>query len=80
MSDQVGLRMPRTMKPRASTSFSEVEVRLMCELMDKLQRGGDVRVLVRSSPYRSLAQKFLGMKTLTQTRLIRSELDKAVKS
>lgn len=45
-----------------STSFRYDEVNAMCQLMDVLLRGGDVRIIMRQKSIQSVYGKFKRMK------------------
>lgn len=70
----INVKPVRRVKPRVSTSFSEVEVRLVCMLLDRIARKGDVVALLRNPAYVSVAHKFLTMRNATQRHMIADEL------
>jgi len=57
-----------------SNSFSPGEVKLGHQLLGAITRGADVRVLLRSGHFPSLARKFLSMKQRIDTRQIEETL------
>ncbi len=52
----------------ASNSFAPGEIRLLDELFQGLLRGGDVRILIRSPHFTSLARKAKTMKLAAERR------------
>jgi hypothetical protein len=53
---------------RCSSSFAAVEVQTMCKVFETIARGGDARVLLRSTPVYKTWAKFQHMRKTLEDR------------
>lgn len=76
-------RRPRGHGPRgytASNSFSEAEVNALDTLLSIMLRGGDPKIVARSTAVHTLAQKFSRMKvSIERSKHIQSQTEKATR-